>query len=323
MRERLLACAAAAFLISSIPVAGQALAPYSQDFEGLSQSDVGALAADGWLVYGNVFTAGGSYLYGYGPFPAPNDGAAFCAIAVGEGGSEQGDQQLAVYSDYNNTDHGNGNRIESNVFQEQMIAAGQVGETWRFAFQVKRGNIEGSSTAVAFIKTLDPASGYALTNFLTVDVTATPTEWSGNSLTIAIDAGLVGQILQFGFANTATNYEGSGIFYDNVQFGPAEVTVPDGRAIAGAALQQNFPNPFNPATTIDFTLDRSGSVELAVFDLSGRLVATLLRDELAAGDHRLVWSGRNDRGIPVASGQYRYALTTATGRLTRSMILLK
>ena len=324
MRKRTMACVTAALLISLAPVAALALAPYEQDFEGLDQSSLTALADDGWLVFGNVFTPGGAYLYGYGPFPAPNDGAAFCAIAVGEGGDEQGIQQLAVYSDYNNTDHAVGNIIESNVFQEQTITAGDVDLIWRFAFQAKLGNIDGASTALAFIKTLDPSSGWALTNFLTVDMTSIPETWGGYSLTIAIDGDLVGQILQFGFANTATNYESSGIFYDNVRFEVVgQAAVPDGATLAGAMLKQNYPNPFNPSTTIDFALERPGFVDLVVLDLAGRRIATLHEGELAAGGHSRVWDGRADTGAMVASGQYRYVLTTASGQVSRSMILLK
>ena len=91
-------------MICLLPAAAFAqLTPYSQDFETLSQPDTGALGADGWLIFGNVFGPGGTpYLYGYGVFPAPNDGGGFCAIAVGEGGGAQGAQQLSIYSDYNN-----------------------------------------------------------------------------------------------------------------------------------------------------------------------------------------------------------------------------
>jgi len=224
MLKRTHAFFAAAVLVGLIPAAGLALGPYSQDFEGLTQSDPGALAGDGWLVFGNVFDPGGGYLYGYGPFPAPNDGAAFCQIAIGEGGAEQGAQQLVVFSDYLNGDHGNGNIIESNVFQEQIIGTGDVGETWIFDFQAKLGNIEGGSTALAFIKTLDPGAGYATTNFITADMTSIPTTWSNFTLSIVIDATLDGQILQIGFLNTATLYEGSGIFYDNINFYADEPT---------------------------------------------------------------------------------------------------
>jgi len=194
------------------------LAPYSQDFEGLDQTDPSALANDGWLVFGNVFGPDWSYWYGYGTFPAPNGGPGFSGIDVGQGGPEQGDQQMVVYSDYNNEDHGNGAFVEANVFQEQTIGAADVGATWLFEFDAKRGNIAGASTARAFFKTLDPSAGYALTNFIWIDMTNVPDTWESYSLSIFIDPSLEGQLLQFGFLSTATYYEGSGIFYDNVNF---------------------------------------------------------------------------------------------------------
>jgi hypothetical protein len=218
MRNRVNAFFAIAALVCLIPGAGLALGPYSQDFEGLNQGDIAALGNDGWLVFGNVFDPGGGYLYGYGVFPAPNDGAAFCAIAAGEGGAAQGTQQLVAFSDYNNADHAAGYLIESNVFQEQLIGPGDATEVWFFHFQAKMGNLEGGSTALAFIKTLDPNNGFATTNFLTVDMTTIPATWGDYLLFIFIDPSLDGQILQFGFSSTATGYEGSGIFYDNISF---------------------------------------------------------------------------------------------------------
>lgn len=218
MKNRVNAFIAAAVLVCLIPAASFAIAPYAQDFEGLVQADPAALTNDGWLIFGNVFDAGGGYLYGYGVFGAPNDGAAFCAIDAGQGGASQGLQQLAVFSDYNNVDHAAGNLIEANVFQEMTIGAGDVGNTWTFEFDAKRGNIEGQTTAIAFIKTLNPANGYETTNFITYDTTNLPDTWGTYFLQINIDATLVDQLLQIGFSNTATLYQGSGIFYDNIDF---------------------------------------------------------------------------------------------------------
>jgi len=222
MINRATAIFAAVLLICLVPVLASAqLVSYSQDFESLGLTDTGALAADGWLVFGNVFAPDGvSYLYGYGVYPAPNSGPpyAFCTIADGQGGAAQGAQQLSVFSDYNNGDHANGNIIESNVFQEQTIGAGDVGQTWYFTFQAKHGDLAGASTALAFIKTLDPNAGYATTNYLTVDMTSIPATWGDYALSIEIVPALAGQVLQFGFSNRAANYEPSGIFYDNLSF---------------------------------------------------------------------------------------------------------
>jgi hypothetical protein len=215
---RLFSTILAAAIIFLAPTVGWCdLVSYNQDFEALDQTNADALANDYWLVYANVFTSAGGYLYGYGAV-APNGGPGFCAIDVGQGGLEQGLQQLVVYSDYNNADHGNGNLIEANVFQEQVVGAADIGTTWLFQYDAKRGNIDGNTTAAAFFKTLDPGNGFALTNYITVDMTDVGDDWSSYLLSIYITASLEGQILQFGFQNVATNYEGSGVFYDNVDF---------------------------------------------------------------------------------------------------------
>jgi hypothetical protein len=314
----------AATLFCLIPAAGQAvLSEYSQDFELLALDDPSALANDGWWVFGNVFDPQGEFLYDYGRFPAPNHPLAFCAIVVGEGGAEQGIQQLVVFNDYENGDHAFGNLIESNVYQEQTITAEDVGQAWVFEFQAKRGNIEGASTAAAFIKTLDPNAGFFVTNFITADMTSIPTTWTGATLGISIDSGLVGQILQFGFVNVATNYEGSGIYYDNLVFRQLTVDVPDASVTAGPALRQNYPNPFNPSTSIGFSLERSENVEISVFDLAGRRIATVHQGALGAGEHQVVWNGRTDRGNAAPAGQYRYVLRTDSGQKSRSMVLVK
>jgi hypothetical protein len=203
-----------------VPVTSRAdLSVYSQDFENLVQASPTALGDNGWLVFANVFSADHStYYYGYGPFPAPNNTGGFCGIDLVSGEPPQGAQDMVVYSDYNNGQHSLGFQIEANVFQQQIIGAADVGTTWTFRFDAKRGNLEAPTTALAFIKTLDPNNGYALTNFLQADMTPIPAAWNTYSISIAIAPGLVGQILQFGFLNTASNYKGSGVFYDNVSF---------------------------------------------------------------------------------------------------------
>ena len=207
-------------LLLAVPVASHAaLTTYLQDFESLVQTSPTALSGDGWVVYGNVFSPDHSvYYYGYGEFPAPNGTGAFCNVATGQGGAAQGAQQLVVFSDYNNGDHANGNLIESNVYHDQTVAAGDVGSTWTWQFDAKKGDIAGTSTAIAFIKTLDPNAGYATTNFLTADMTSIPATWGTYQISITITPNLVGQILQFGFSNTTTHYQPSGIFYDNCWF---------------------------------------------------------------------------------------------------------
>ena len=221
-------------------VASADLAGYSQNFEGMEVAVDGstALTDDGWLAFANVFGPDWAYWYGYGPFGAPNNsgGPAFSNVVTGEGGVDQGDRQLVVFSDYNNGDHGNGAYIESNVFQEQTVGAADVGSLVTFTFDAKLGNLEAPTTALAFIKTLDPGAGYAMTNFETVETTAIPTAWGTYSIDLFIDASLEGQILQFGFSNTATGYNASGVIYDNATFVIPEPATLGLLGLAGAGL---------------------------------------------------------------------------------------
>jgi len=218
---------------------------YEQDFEGLDQASGTALGTApggaGFLVFGNEFLPDGTPIQGYGPFPAPNGTPGFCSIALDQGGPEQGAQQLVIYSDYNNgANQEAGNLVEANTFQEpfsnpdSLITAADLG-TYTFSFDAKRGDINDpnlprcdpasadytpnppcDSTAVAFIKTLDPSAGFATTNNITLNTTALPVEWNRYSIQIVVDAALIGQVMQFGFAATATNFEPSGVFYDNI-----------------------------------------------------------------------------------------------------------
>jgi hypothetical protein len=324
MHARVVAVLAAAFLSFAPPVSLAALSSYTQNFESLVQSDPAALGNDGWIVYGNVFDpTHTTYLYGYGPFPAPNGGNAFSDIDVGQGGPLQGVQQLSVYSDYNNTGaHSAGQQVESNVYHEQTIALGDVGGVWTFQFDAKLGNLVSPSTAVAFLKTLDPAAGYALTNFITVNMTAIPATWNTYSISIPLNNTLLaGQLMQFGFANTATHSVSSGVFYDNVVWSRTGTVGVEGPIQRALDLRGAAPNPFRTSTRVDFTMARREHAELSVYDAMGRLVATLFDGVAEAGPHAVSWDGRFGDGRLAPSGVYQYTLWTAAGRQTRSVVL--
>ena len=195
-----------------------AISAYSQNFDGLNASGATALSDDGWNVGANVYDGGGNFLYNYFTFPAPNGGAAFSAVASGEGGTNQGTQQLSIYNDYNNGDHAVGNTIQALVFQETTVGSSDLGLDSVFSFDSKAGNIEGASTTRAFMKVIDSVGGsFATLGEVTYDTTSIGTDWVEDiALTLNIDSSWNGQLLQFGFLSEATNYEGSGIFYDNV-----------------------------------------------------------------------------------------------------------
>lgn len=86
----------------------------------------------------------------------------------------------------------------------------------------------------------------------------------------------------------------------------------------GVRLEANYPNPFNPTTTLPFVLDRPSHVRLEVFDTQGRHRATLINKRLSAGEHVVSFDAQH-----LPSGTYVYRLTTPAGSLSRRMLLLK
>jgi hypothetical protein len=84
-----------------------------------------------------------------------------------------------------------------------------------------------------------------------------------------------------------------------------------------------FPNPFNPVTTIQYSLPQSGHVTLEVFNTLGQLVRTLVDEEQEAGTRSAAWDGKNNNGKESASGVYLFRLATGAGTATKKMVLLK
>ena len=92
----------------------------------------------------------------------------------------------------------------------------------------------------------------------------------------------------------------------------------------GTQLHHNFPNPFNPDTSIHFTIaEDMEKTELSVYNLKGQKVKTLINTQLSAGRHSVVWSGTNDSNQSVSSGVYLYKLRTEKYHETRKMLLMK
>jgi hypothetical protein len=89
------------------------------------------------------------------------------------------------------------------------------------------------------------------------------------------------------------------------------------------ALHQNHPNPFNPTTVISYDLVSNSRVSLKVYDVSGRLVKTLVDDNRPAGRQSATWDGTDNAGNHVSSGVYFYRLNTAGNVFTKKMVLLK
>jgi hypothetical protein len=96
-----------------------------------------------------------------------------------------------------------------------------------------------------------------------------------------------------------------------------------GDAPAAASLGMNYPNPFNPETSIPFSLANAGHVTLRVYDVSGRFVTTLLDENRGAGEHVARWDGRDARGRASSSGIYFVRLNASGRTETKKIALLK
>ncbi|MBD3402047.1 T9SS type A sorting domain-containing protein [candidate division GN15 bacterium] len=88
-------------------------------------------------------------------------------------------------------------------------------------------------------------------------------------------------------------------------------------------LYENYPNPFNPSTTISYDIPAPTTVTLDIINVLGQTIRTLVQEHQPSGHHRVVWDGRTDSGQPVASGIYFYRLTAETYVDTKKMLLLK
>jgi len=105
---------------------------------------------------------------------------------------------------------------------------------------------------------------------------------------------------------------------DNTEWELVEVDRPEVGLPTVSSLAQNYPNPFNATTNISFSLAEAGNVSLNVYDITGRLVVTLVDGQMDAGSHVVAWDASN-----VSSGVYFYKLTAGAYTATKSMNLLK
>ena len=85
----------------------------------------------------------------------------------------------------------------------------------------------------------------------------------------------------------------------------------------------NHPNPFNPSTVIRYQVSGDSEVSLKIYNVKGQLVNTLVNDLKPAGEHSVIWNGRDDREKPVESGSYLYQLRAGSEVVSRKMVLVK
>lgn len=129
--------------------------------------------------------------------------------------------------------------------------------------------------------------------------------------------------IRFVFASSPTMYTMEGWYIDDIQI--ITVTDSENEEIIPLKTQllDNYPNPFNPQTRIDFQLSENQKVELDVYNIKGQKIKSLVSDFLPAGNYNFLWKGNDDNGNKVSSGIYFYQMKTRDKTYCKKMLMLK
>ncbi|MDA3814379.1 MAG: M28 family peptidase [Candidatus Cloacimonetes bacterium] len=115
-----------------------------------------------------------------------------------------------------------------------------------------------------------------------------------------------------------------GMYIDDFEINVENSVSTDNPIVKNESIS-NYPNPFNPSTTISFSLttEFAEDTELIIYNMKGQKVKQLIREHLSAGQHSVVWNGTDDNGLVVSSGIYFYKLKAGNFEKTKKMILMK
>jgi len=142
-----------------------------------------------------------------------------------------------------------------------------------------------------------------------------------NASAIGLDTSMNGH----SYKKTAAGWEaitnGEVMLHIIVENGPSGSDDPIVTPIVFAA--SNYPNPFNPETTINYSIPKDGLTTLTIYNTKGQVVRTLANNNVKAGNYKVTWNGRDDNGNAVANGIYFYRLESDNQRIIRKMLLSK
>jgi len=113
------------------------------------------------------------------------------------------------------------------------------------------------------------------------------------------------------------------LMQDQESFNTLEISENNDLNIPEFTLHQNFPNPFNPSTTIQYFIPVASSVKISIYDVLGHAVRNLVDKQQNAGSYKISWNGLDDEGHTVNSGMYFYKLSVDNFSQTRKMLFLK
>jgi hypothetical protein len=217
--------------------------------------------------------------------------------------------------------------LDSGVFQQLPATPGSI---WKFNINVMTSCRESpiqtgnSNVVVANLLFKDAAGGdLGTSEAVILGDTAPLGTWTNHTVYGTAPAGTDSIAAYVLFVQDDEVLDQGAAWIDDLMlYDVSMVGVSDG-AVTGPKLHQNIPNPFNPVTKIAFELPKSADVDVVVYNVAGREVATLHSGMLPAGPHSLTWDGTANDGTVAASGVYWYKLSTPEGESSRSMVLLK
>ena len=130
-----------------------------------------------------------------------------------------------------------------------------------------------------------------------------------------------GELTRLGIRTEGIYFDNIGVYFIYTISGVEAVTgVP---VSTHAAINKVYPNPFNPSTTVEFSVPKAGPGTVRIFDLQGRKVATLVNEALSAGVYRVRWNGKSDEGRDLSSGVYFARAEFAKSRASARLMLVK
>jgi hypothetical protein len=150
-------------------------------------------------------------------------------------------------------------------------------------------------------------------------------DWTPYTLDLEVPTGVDAKALEVRL-HVYNRFTGT-IYWDDLTVDVIGTTTAVGGAKDGLPstyeLSENYPNPFNPSTTIQYGVPRDGAVAIDIYNVMGQKIRTLVDDYRAAGRYVATWDGRDDRGYVVGSGVYFYRLTSGNTGIVKKMLLLK
>ncbi|HWR83273.1 MAG TPA: FlgD immunoglobulin-like domain containing protein [Candidatus Deferrimicrobium sp.] len=276
------------------------------------------------VTYPNPFYGSASYSFALSDVPGPPPPKKKITPENTDG---QGDNVVAEIEDVRGAWHSLGEIPPREFYTENSAwrfesGAAELGETFRVRLSWKTGyksdfqGLDLTDDSYFLAQRLAPAAA----EHSVVGKVVGPLAYSDNDVMTLRP----GEKIELKFAVPAgTGLKG----YDRKFFlhshGFYKTLTPDNALPTHFALGHNYPNPFNPTTTISFSVPVASEISLVIYNVLGEEVKSLYRGKIEAGNHQLVWGGDNNAGASVASGVYFYRLRAGSFEQTRKMTLVK